>query len=259
MTNQSPAFQFYPSDWLADANVAMMSVAGRGVYITLLCYCWREGSLPADGPKLARLCGITADEFADLWPDVKPCFLRDGDRLRHKRLDCERDKQEEWRLKSSRGGKKSAENRAQGSSKGGARVVEPPYQPKSNTSSSSSSSSSKKKKKAAMPPLPASLNTQAFKGKWQEWLDYRRTTRRNPVSPEAAKRQFNALGKVGADLAIATIEQSIANDWTGLFPEKLGPKGIVNSAETFGMEAAASSGAWVDGTYVSNDTRKPHD
>ena len=34
MKNKSPAFQFYPKDWLADPDVACMTMAERGIYIT---------------------------------------------------------------------------------------------------------------------------------------------------------------------------------------------------------------------------------
>jgi hypothetical protein len=37
---QSPAFQFYPQDFLSDDKVMAMNAAARGVYIVLLCHCW---------------------------------------------------------------------------------------------------------------------------------------------------------------------------------------------------------------------------
>jgi hypothetical protein len=36
---KSPAFQFYPKDFLTDENVRVMSLQERGAYITLLCLC----------------------------------------------------------------------------------------------------------------------------------------------------------------------------------------------------------------------------
>ena len=38
-------FQFYPNDFLLDANVISQSMQERGVYITLLCVCWQQGLL----------------------------------------------------------------------------------------------------------------------------------------------------------------------------------------------------------------------
>ena len=41
---KAPAFQFYPKDFLADANVMAMNMEERGCHITLLCACWNERS-----------------------------------------------------------------------------------------------------------------------------------------------------------------------------------------------------------------------
>lgn len=71
---KSPAFQLYPSDFLSDENVVLMSNRGIGCYIKLMCYCWREGSIPADIRKVARLCGETGSDMAELWQEISPCF-----------------------------------------------------------------------------------------------------------------------------------------------------------------------------------------
>lgn len=71
-----------------------------------------------------------------------------------------------------------------------------------------------------LPPIPASLDVPEFRAAWEEWLAYRRKTRRT-VSAIAAKQQFGKLERAGVEIAIAAIEQSISNDWQGLFPEKV--------------------------------------
>lgn len=94
-TDKSPAFQFYPRDFLADARVAVMSCCEVGAYIRLICYCWLEGSLPTDKTKLAKLAGCTEEEFGTYWDTLKPCFTLNEDRksYEHKRLMEERQKQ----------------------------------------------------------------------------------------------------------------------------------------------------------------------
>jgi len=104
-TERSPAFQFYPRDFLSDIHVAAMTLQERGAYITLLCLCWSEQSLPIDTKALARICRISTARFARLWPAIEPCFLIDGTRLIQPRLDRERKKQEAYRLLKSRAGK----------------------------------------------------------------------------------------------------------------------------------------------------------
>ena len=69
--------------------------------------------------------------------------------------------------------------------------------------------------------MPVELRHRAFVEKWAEWLDYRRQDRGKKVSKRAAKMQLTKLAKVGPLIAIAAIDDAIANDWQGVFPEKL--------------------------------------
>ncbi len=144
MTNKSPAFQFYPGDWLSDINVATMTDQEEGIYIRLLSYCWIHGSIPGDIEKIKRLLKNGSKHDATTLEPVLSCFhLSDSGNYTHNRLEKERKKQEDWKEKSSRGGKKSAEIRQNNAElKGGSPVVEDCLTPKSNTSSLSSSSSS---------------------------------------------------------------------------------------------------------------------
>lgn len=106
-----PAFQFYAADYLADENVALMSLEEEGAYIRAMAYCWREGSIPADPARLSPLLKGARMEVVRV---VKGCFKQsptDASRLIHPRLDFEREKQREWREKSRLGGKKSGESR----------------------------------------------------------------------------------------------------------------------------------------------------
>jgi uncharacterized protein YdaU (DUF1376 family) len=110
-SGRAPAFQFYPKDFLTDSNVVVMSMAERGAYITLICSCWIDGSIPVDVARLARLCGTSTAAFRKLWPALAPCFRptrRISDRLIHPRLEREREKQAIFREEQSRKGKASA-------------------------------------------------------------------------------------------------------------------------------------------------------
>lgn len=60
---------------------------------------------------------------------------------------------------------------------------------------------------------------EAFRVEWRAWLNYRRS-RRKPVSKEAARRQLKMLGECPPAGVISIIENSIANDWQGLFPDR---------------------------------------
>lgn len=111
---KSPAFLFYPSDFLADENVSLMTNQEIGCYIKLLCYCWREGSIPNDTSKIAKLCGETETVMAKLWLAISPCFVaqqNDGDRLVNPRLTKELNRQEMRRNERSESGRKGAVSR----------------------------------------------------------------------------------------------------------------------------------------------------
>ena len=138
---KSPAFQFYPADYLADARVQALSIEGEGCYIRLMCYCWREGSIPSNRAAIARLCkgydGPGIDEAISL-------FVRGEKRgtLVHKRIDKERKRQEERSKYLSERGLEGANKRWR---KDGVAIIRPMAK---NGSSSSSSAS------ALNPPTP---------------------------------------------------------------------------------------------------------
>ena len=165
MAKNTPAFQFYPSDFLSDENVCLMSNQEVGCYIKLICFCWKQGSIPNDTKSIAKLCGETEQVMFELWPNISSCFKSTGNgRVMQPRLGRERKKQKEWRKKSVAGGKKSAILRAAKTAIDGeqAGVVEPKgnrtVEPKGNSSSISISSSietkekTSKKKRAFSPP-----------------------------------------------------------------------------------------------------------
>jgi len=139
----SPAFQFYPADFLADENVALMSNREIGCYIKLLCYCWREGSIPSDNQKIARLCGEPEIEMAQLWSAIGPCFSSATDtpsRLINKRLAMEVEKQQAYRKERSESGKKGAKALWDKQLKpDGSAMAKPMAKPMANDGSSSSS------------------------------------------------------------------------------------------------------------------------
>lgn len=109
--SKSPAFQFYAAEFLSDENVVLMTNQEVGCYIKLMAYCWREGSIPAEIPKIAKLCGEDSSAMAQLWLAIGSCFIVASDnpeRLVHPRLEKERMKQKEHAEERSASGKKGA-------------------------------------------------------------------------------------------------------------------------------------------------------
>ncbi len=107
---KAPAFQFYPKDWLTDPDVVCMSMAQKGAYITLICYCWREDKLPNNPDYIRKLLG-NVPKWKTLWNGIKHKFEVQGNYLVHPRLEKERIKQEEHRRKKSISGKIGMEKR----------------------------------------------------------------------------------------------------------------------------------------------------
>lgn len=197
---KSPAFQFYPSDFLGSAAVARMSHAEIGVYLLLLCYDWNEGGIPEDVGQLARMVKLSPKQFARVWEAIGSCFpVRDGRRY-NPRLDQERAKQEEWRAKSAAGGQRSAEVRAmrattrQPSGKGGSRVVEPPYQPPTQPNVNTPSPSPSSTPVTTTPPPPPS----AYPGEFER--AFQALPKRAGGNPKrAALKAWNGSLSRGAD------------------------------------------------------------
>lgn len=145
MSKKSPAFQFYPADWLSSLTITSMTPAQEGAYIRLLAYAWLQPDcgIPDDDQSLSQLSRLGEGWFNGASAVLRKCFFKKGNRLYNKRLLFERKKQAQHRAKSKEGGINSGKSRRdkklnnEPNAKGTSLLVEP----KSNSSSSSSSSS----------------------------------------------------------------------------------------------------------------------
>lgn len=142
-----PAFQFYAADYLADEMVQLMTLEEEGVYIRLLAYCWREGSIPSDPVLAGRLCkGAGPDVVGPVLQRFAPGELG---RLVHPRLEQERQKNEDFRAKMAKAGKRGNAKRW-----GENRLPDVEAIAKRRSSSSSSSTSTPKTLNLTPPPEP---------------------------------------------------------------------------------------------------------
>lgn len=110
---KSPAFQFYPKDFLADTNVVLMDADEVGMYIFLMSACWIEESLPNNEKDLAKIARVTPKKFKKSWESrIQKCFTKNknGEWI-HPRLEKERQKQREYKNKKVAAGRKGAEKR----------------------------------------------------------------------------------------------------------------------------------------------------
>lgn len=212
MSSNSPAFQFYPADFLADEHVALMSLTARGAYITLLCYCWREGSIPADTDKLARLCGIDSGEMAKLMAELSPCFssaIGEPSRLINLRLHEEREKQENYRKERALAGQKGAEKRWKTARKSLQKKIDAAKDstasvlPMAKNGSSSSSSSTNNKTDGK--PSDSHIQTESVQevfAYWQSKLDH-------PGAKLTAERQTKIVNRLKDGYTSEQIKKAI--------------------------------------------------
>ena len=83
-----------------------MDISARGAYITLLCHCWLNDSIPDDDEKLAILSGA-GDQWNTVRESVLSCFDLNDDVFINERLAKEKKKQNAYKKQKSEAGIKS--------------------------------------------------------------------------------------------------------------------------------------------------------
>lgn len=85
---KDPAFLWYPKDWLQ--GTAELTPAEKGVYVDLLCHQHQSGDLPFEPARIARLAGLSLDEFTPIWEVLQSKFeaidTSNGKRLVNRKL-----------------------------------------------------------------------------------------------------------------------------------------------------------------------------
>ena len=165
---KSPAFQFYPADFLA--GTCDLTTLEVGCYMRLLCFQWNRGSIPDQPDKLELIAGAkVSDDVMSKFP------VGDDGQRRNERMESEREKQAQYRELQRVKGVKSGETRRtaveprlnRGSTEPEPRPVDVRFEPNGNSSSMSSSiSSDKKKGDARSAPVVFSGEHKAFIEGW---------------------------------------------------------------------------------------------
>lgn len=146
----SPAFQWYPADFLRDT--ALMSPAESGMYAKALCHLWSHENLPVSPERLCRVLGTSPDEVRQCWSAIEKLMVINGEVFTSESIDTARQRQDDFREIQSRKGLASAEARRNR----GSTAVQPEHQPNFNSSSSSSPTSLSSPASSTAPPPSAS-------------------------------------------------------------------------------------------------------
>jgi hypothetical protein len=94
--------------------------------------------------------------------------------------------------------------------------------PNTNPELKNTAKKSPTKKETAKKPahvLPQPLNTLEFQETWERWIVFRKEIK-HPITESTAKAQLKMLSAHSPPVAIAMLDQSITNGWTGIFDLK---------------------------------------
>jgi uncharacterized protein YdaU (DUF1376 family) len=92
---------WFPRDFIASTRA--LRIAERGAYRELLDFQWEMGRLPRAPDVLARLLGITQEEFDAIWPSIAIKFMHAGEFIYNQRLEQHREKALSMRQKKAAG------------------------------------------------------------------------------------------------------------------------------------------------------------
>lgn len=263
-TDSLPYIPFHPrADFIGDPAVAIMSLAERGAYMTLLCFAWADyqaATLPDDDKALAKMCRTSKARFAKLKAAALHGYALEHGRWRNAKLRALFDrilsKQEQLRRAGIVGAEKkwgkrivqetplsgaptsaNAEccdgqalarpsechsdrsatamaNRWHIKGKGIEENTIPPYPPLP--------AGRARRAPKPMPAIPALLDVPPFRAAWDAWMAHRAEIRK-PLTPESVKRQYAQCMAMGASVAVAAIENSIAAGYQGIFAARPSP------------------------------------
>ena len=116
----------------------------------------------------------------------------------------------------------------------------------------------KKKKDAIQVAFPDVLDTERFRETWADWLTYRADNNRSYKSEVSVKKAFSELSKVGEEIAIAKLDEAIANGWHGFHLDSRNGKPAANNQKLTGREKNAFTELWLrTHTYDPNTLVDP--
>lgn len=231
-----PFFAFYPDDFWGSEAVESMTMEAAGLYLAILSRCWRRGSVTADANALRSLYGRRCSAWNESLAMVLPCFqVRDG-RLYNERLEQERAIADSLSSKASASAKarwarwkagQDAKAMRSHSDRNANAIQGEDRRGEEKTGQEKRESAGKprptRKKPAVdsvtLEELPEKLRDDAFVKVMVEFIAFRRE-KGSPVTPIALRNLLLKLEPHGTAHAAASLRDSMANGWTGVFPEK---------------------------------------
>ena len=136
----TPAFQYYPADLLADPEVMFWDMEQVGCYWQMITFLWlNEGKFEYNIDNLCKLFRTNHKKTSEkLWKNIEKKFVFENGVITHKRVTKEIKKQSAKRIARQEAGRKGGMAKAENSSNA---TILPLAKPSTSSSSSSSSSS----------------------------------------------------------------------------------------------------------------------
>ena len=110
---QSPAFQFYASDWISDPRRLKMPLESQGAYVLLFSHCWISRLIEFDFEIMSKMCNCRLEKIQKIWPTIEFMFekkiISNKEFLICIEAEDERREQDKNRRKRSVAGKKGAD------------------------------------------------------------------------------------------------------------------------------------------------------
>jgi len=101
-----------------------------------------------------------------------------------------------------------------------------------------------KKKGGIVFNYPDNLKSDRFAEKWELYIDYRKQAKMKKLITASIETQLKKLAGHGEEIAIQAIDETIANGWQGIFPEKInnnGTNGRTNGTTNRGVNRNAGT------------------
>lgn len=191
-------FSFHPADYLLDTTD--LTLGQHGAYLMLMLrYYWQGGLTVVEAHRISK----TDAERADVDAVLARYFHREGDALRHNRIDRELEKIARYVEHQSKAGRASARAR------------------------SKDATAHAKGNGADPAPLPEWIDADTFR----RWIKIRPAKARTPDAQAAAVKKLDRFRAEGID-PNAVVAESLSNGWQGLFkPDKARGAGGATLAE----------------------------
>lgn len=215
-----PWFPFDAEEFLSTSAFILMSLEGRGLYVTLCAWQWLEGFIPGDEKDLARLVGMGLREFKKVWKVEKmgALFLPllDGTRQNPGIAEA-RDHQAYRRQRLVEAGRSGGRARSEPDptfTKEGQAWLKPPSSNKGLTLSSPSSSESNTQKSGGTKPSKAAI-VRVFQHWEQQRAKVMKLSRSVPMKQTARR-----LGRINARLSEGYTEDDLKRAVDGCLSTK---------------------------------------